>query len=92
MRLDRLTSNYMHAHGADSDEYAVSDDKNLAYIYFQKFGAGSERFSDFKVTFVWADIEAIVQKFADHGHPEAKRLVCAKKLAIAVEELVRNSN
>jgi hypothetical protein len=40
----------------------------------------------------WADVEALVAKFAEQGHPKALRLPRADKLAGAVEQLIEVSN
>jgi hypothetical protein len=95
MRLQRLTSSHWHAHHADSDRYTVcgdGDEEKTASILFLKFGAGSERFSDFTVSLEWSDVEAIIRAFSDKGHLEAGRLERARMLAAAVEEIAKNSN
>jgi hypothetical protein len=95
MRLQRLTSSYMHAHHADSDAYTVSgdsDEEQTASTLFSHFGAGSERFSDFWVSLEWSDIEALIRAFSEKGHLEAARLERARMLAMAVEEIAKNSS
>jgi hypothetical protein len=71
MRLQRLTSSYMHAHHADSDAYTVygdGDEELTASTHFTHFGAGSERFSDFRVSLEWSDVEALIRAFSEKGH------------------------
>ncbi|MFO1101811.1 MAG: hypothetical protein U1E20_02775 [Methylocystis sp.] len=45
-----------------------------------------------RVSIAWADVEALITRFADKGHPVALRLLSADKLAGAVEELTKNTN
>lgn len=45
-----------------------------------------------RVSIDWNDVEALIDKFSQNGHPAAVRLLCAIKLASAVEELVKISN
>jgi hypothetical protein len=96
MRLERLTPpNSTHAYQADSDRYSVceyGDKEPTADVLSLKFGASSERFSDFEVSLKWSDVEALIRVFSDKGHLEAVRLERARKLATAVEEIAKNSN
>jgi hypothetical protein len=78
----------MHAHYADSDAYAVygnGDEETTASIHFSQFGAGSERFSDFRVSLEWSDVEALIRAFSEKGYLEAARLERARMLAIGRE-------
>jgi hypothetical protein len=90
MRLQRLTSSYMHAHHADSDAYTVSGDSDEEQTASTHFG--SERFSDFRVSLEWSDVEALIRAFSEKGHVEAARMERARMLAMAVEEIAKNSN
>ena len=92
LRLQRLSGPYsMHSHHEDSDAYGASgrqgepDDWRVC-VDFQRFGAGSENFSWFKVSLGWSDVEALIQTFSAMEHPEAARLQRARKLAAAFDE------
>jgi hypothetical protein len=43
-----------------------------------------------RVSIGWDDVEALILKFAERGHPDAVRLLRADKLAGAVEELAKS--
>ena len=47
---------------------------------------GSERTSEFGVSVKWADVELLIQDFAQMKHPEAMRLQNAARLATLIEE------
>ena len=98
MRLERISSNFMHSHKAEANKYSADsifstlENDECVYVDFFRFGAGSENFSDFVVSMEWADVEAAIRAFAGMGNAEAIRLQRAKRLAIAVDEFVKNSN
>jgi hypothetical protein len=52
---------------------------------FNRFGAGAHRKSDYEVLSDWQDIEAIIAKFCEAGHPAAIELDRARQLAKAVK-------
>jgi hypothetical protein len=58
------------------------------YVDFDKFGAGTEKFSWMQALLRWADVGALISTFAQKGHPEAQRWERAIRLAQAVEDLV----
>jgi hypothetical protein len=56
-------------------------------VTFPRFGEGARRQSDFEVCTEWEDVEKLIEKFCQTGHPQALALRDAAKLAAAVEEL-----
>lgn len=52
---------------------------------FDRFGGGTHRKSDYEVLSEWQDVEELIAKFCDAGHPEAIFLKTARELAAAVE-------
>jgi hypothetical protein len=98
MRLERISTNFMHAHEAESSKFSphtifdLDVNNNRIYADFPHFGAGSEKFSDFVVSLSWDDVEAVIQTFAEMGNTAAVQLNQARKLASAVKEFVKNSN
>ena len=98
MRLDRIGSSPGFDHQDESTDYSAHsayrgarNDSEHVHNHFMRFGTGSDNFNDFRVSLGWPDIEAIVHKFSEMGHPEAIRLIRARKLAMALDEF-SNSN
>ncbi len=96
MQLKRL-SDAMHKWEDDFVEYGIRPNKDdpsegTAHIDFRKVGSGTDNFSWFQVSLKWADVEALMEAFSKMGHPDARRLARARKLASAVEDLVGISN
>src|SRR4051794_14387875 len=56
--------------------------------HFRGFGNGVERRSGFAVELSWVDVKGIVQKFAEHGHPEACDLICSRAILEVVREML----
>lgn len=52
---------------------------------FNRFGGGNYRKSDYEVLSDWEDVEAMIAKFCEAGHPEAIALKKARELARAVK-------
>jgi hypothetical protein len=52
---------------------------------FDRFGTGTNRKSDYEVLSEWQDVEEMILKFCQAGHPEALRLQAARQLAEAVK-------
>jgi len=54
---------------------------------FDRFGAGTYRKSDYEVLSNWSDVEEMIAKFCEAGHPGAIALVRARQLAKAVKSV-----
>jgi hypothetical protein len=54
---------------------------------FPRFGGGGKRQSDYDVGVKWEDVETIIEKFCDVGHPQAIAVQEALKLANAAKKL-----
>jgi len=63
-----------------------------AYVFFEHYGAGSERTNSFQVFMTCDDVEALIGVFAKMKHEPAVRLKLSRELATAVESLTKNSN
>ena len=75
-----------------SRDYTASYDNNAlsegtAYVDFKKVSGETHWF---KVSLDWPDVEALIAVFSEMGHPSARRLHRASKLAASVEELVKD--
>jgi hypothetical protein len=99
MRLERIVSSPKFDHQDESGEYGAhsgyrgaTNDNEHIHTHFMRFGTGSENANDFRVSLDWPDVEAIIRTFSQMGHPEAVRLERARKLAVAVEGFIKNSN
>lgn len=51
---------------------------------FNRFGGGQYRKSDYEVLSEWSDVETLIAKFCEAGHPDALTLKSARELASAV--------
>ena len=91
MRLERLSANPMHRCEAESEKFFGTKDEaeQSVNVNFPEFGAGTESFSHFVVSFTWADAEALIQQFIEIGQPEGLRLQRARSLASAVEDFLK---
>jgi hypothetical protein len=54
---------------------------------FDRFGGGSSRKSDFEVLSEWRDVEEMIARFCEAGHPAALELKRARELAEAVKQI-----
>ncbi|MBI1867047.1 MAG: hypothetical protein HYS06_01895 [Methylocystis sp.] len=90
MMLQRMKNNIDASCEKESLDWTWSH--NEASIDFPKFGNGTERHSDFRVTLTWRDIEEIMKAMANKNHEGALRAQRALHLANAIEDLFRNSN
>jgi hypothetical protein len=52
---------------------------------FGRFEGGTNRRSDYEVLSEWQDVEEMILKFCQAGHPEALKLQAARQLADAVK-------
>jgi hypothetical protein len=93
MLLERIGSSPKFDHQAKSANYSAHSAFRGArnggehvHIHFPRFGTGSENANDFRVSLDWSDVEEIVRVFCEMNHPEATRLVRARKLAAAIED------
>ncbi|SED77643.1 hypothetical protein SAMN05519104_4336 [Rhizobiales bacterium GAS188] len=86
----RRIEHYGHTHEQASTDIRKGSG-NVAVV-FPKYGKGSQNFSDFEVLSTWDDVKAIVEAFAQIGHPAALRLKRAEGLTAAIEALIKNSN
>jgi hypothetical protein len=97
MQLSRETPNAFDPNGCgdhechrSSDEHEVAwprDQAPYVYTWFNRFGNGPLRTSDFVVRTKWEDVRKMIEKFSDAGHPEAVALQQAVQLAAAAKEL-----
>lgn len=55
--------------------------------HFDRFGGGDKRRSDYEVLAEWRDVEAMLAKFCELGHPEALALRDARDLAKAAKSV-----
>ena len=90
MRLQRCTNRYDKI-DREENEFRPTDDGKTVHVRFAHFGKGGEKDSAFVTFYDWSDVESLIRAFADMGRPEAIRVRCAKRLAIAIEELIRAS-
>jgi hypothetical protein len=65
---------------------AVGDNSQVVVAEFPRFGGGKKK-SDFQVGVRWEDVQTIIQRFGEAGHPEAIAVREAMKLAAAAKEL-----
>lgn len=90
MHLQRR-SNYSHVnheqHSVEWESHGTD-----AFIDFQKFGNGSERYNWLRIVLEWEDIVAIVKEMADEKHEGALRIQKALRLADALEDFLKDSN
>jgi len=98
MWLERIGSNPKFDHQVKSANYSAQSAYRGArnggehiHIHFPRFGTASENTHDFRVSLDWADVEAILRAFCEMNHPEAVRLVRAKKLAAAIEDFAKST-
>jgi hypothetical protein len=73
-----------------SDEFRIAsarDENPRVYADFDRFGNGRSRRSDFRVSMEWKDVQALIEKFCEAGHPDALALQDAMRLAQAAKEL-----
>jgi hypothetical protein len=89
MRLKRISTS--HPHEEESAEYKAFG-TSATYVDFEKFGSGTDNFSWLRTSFEWADVESLIEAFAQMGHQEAKKLQLARNLGAAVEEFAKISN
>jgi hypothetical protein len=90
MQLDRKGQ---HAWIADANVFATrKPGRNPAEwatsVRFPAAGSGSLRRSEYHVIAYWSDVETMIQKFSDMGHPKATRFYKALMLANAVEKFM----
>ncbi|HXO70310.1 MAG TPA: hypothetical protein VN838_15200 [Bradyrhizobium sp.] len=87
MDLNRYGQRFHHK--AEDDRYKfdneLPEEKSVRAI-FRWFGWGSERTSEFGVGVKWADVESLIQDFAQMNHPDAIKVQNALRLAALLEE------
>jgi len=81
LKLDGLTSENFSIIVSMSD-HLISTSKSawIVVAEFPHFGEREQRQSDFEVEIRWSDIETIIEKFSEVGHPKAAALLEATKL------------
>jgi len=93
MRLRRTTNPYKPVQGANTgyecvlygaDLYGSDPNEWCAVIDIGKLGR-----SDFEIEFQWSDVQALIEKFHQAGHPEAIRLFRGKELLELVDSFQR---
>ena len=93
MRLRRTTNPYRPVQGANTgyecvlygaDLYGSDPNEWCAVIDIGKLGR-----SDFEIEFQWSDVQALIEKFHQAGHPEAIRLFRGKELLELVDSFQR---
>lgn len=99
MLLDRISSNSLYDHRAESTDYnshgtykGAENDGEHVHNLFDRFGTGTDNFNTFRVSLDWKDVEDIIHVFLEMGHPAAARLERARKLAKALDDFAENSN
>jgi hypothetical protein len=90
MILHRMKNNVDSSYERPSQDWKIHDGK--AVVDFPKFGHGTERNPDFRVTLTWQDVEEIVDALANKKHEKALRAQKAFRLAGAIEDLVKISS
>jgi hypothetical protein len=80
MKLVR-TGNASCSKNADSI-YAWGDKSVRAT--FRSVGRGREKRSDFRVEFVWDDVEELLKLFFVRSHPKAQKIIFSRELYNAV--------
>jgi hypothetical protein len=89
MILHRISRDPISNHDASSQDF-WSKDGNVC-LDFRDFTA-REQGSHFRVTFDWSDVETIIRVFAKSNHPDAERLMQARKIASAIADLMKIPN
>jgi hypothetical protein len=89
MNLHRISKDPISDHEGSSQDFCSKDGN--AYLDFRNFTA-REQGSHIRATFDWSDVEALIRAFADANHPDAARLVQARKIASAIADLMKISN
>jgi hypothetical protein len=51
---------------------------------FRSLGLGREKRSNFRVEFVWGDVEELLKYFFVRGHPKARQIIYSRELANAL--------
>jgi hypothetical protein len=59
----------------------------VAVARFNRFGGGEHRKSDFEVLIEWDDIENMIFRLSEAGHPNARALQRARELAEAIKTI-----
>jgi hypothetical protein len=97
MWLERIGFNPRFDHQAKSANYSSHstyrdsrNDGEHVHLHFPRFGIGSENAHDFRVSFDWSDVDAIIRVFCEIKYPEAARLIRAKTLAAAIEDFAKD--
>ena len=97
MHLHRVTpdpfEHYSTPAGKESDDlkagalklFADAPDIPVVVARFDRFGGGINPKSDYEVLSEWQDVEELILKFCQAGHPEALKLQAARQLADAVK-------
>ncbi len=88
MYLNRLTPAWKEGFsGMIADNYKIAksglhEDLGawIVVAEFPHFGEREQRQSDFEVEIRWSDVETIIEKFSEVGHPKAVALLEATKL------------
>jgi hypothetical protein len=88
MKLRRISTNPMSDRTESKQDFQLQDETACLDFYF----GGSERMAHFLAAIDWSDVEALIRVFASANHPEAARLVQARKVASAIADLMRISN
>jgi hypothetical protein len=59
----------------------------VVVAHFNRFGGGQYRKSDYEVLSDWSDVEELIERFCEAGHPSALALREARELAEAIKKL-----
>jgi hypothetical protein len=87
MQLNRYGQRFYHKVEDDRHQFNDEDpDEKSVRAMFRWFGWGTERTSDFGVGVKWADVELLIQDFAEMGHPSALRLQNALRFMTTIED------
>jgi hypothetical protein len=73
-------------HRSEDSALGGTDERGLPRVVtrFPRFGAGTQRLSDFEVYVEWQDMERMLDVFCDSNHPDALRLREARRAAEAL--------
>ena len=86
MNLHRISRDPISDHKVSSEDYRSRD--GGACLDFRNFTARDQG-SDFRATFDWSDVEALIRVFAEAGRSEAVFLIQARKVASSIADLTK---